>query len=134
MSQENELRPCPLCGGVAEWEYKEWNEETETGDDGTGLVECRVCGLKLFGHDREDAERRWNARTPPLSNLTLAESMACWRAAFYRWREAQTEEAKRAVLKNRAETIGRRIQGRKPRFMILDDVSDSGHNQPDSTR
>jgi len=131
MSQENELRPCPLCGGIAEWEYAEWNEELGTGDNGTGRIKCQNCRLELFGNFRENAERRWNTRTPPLSNLTLAESMACWRAAFYRWREAQTEEAKRAVLN---ETIGHRIQGRNPRFMILDDVSDSGHNQPDSTR
>ena len=34
------LLPCPVCGGIAEFEYTPWNEETETGDDGTGWVEC----------------------------------------------------------------------------------------------
>jgi hypothetical protein len=62
MTQETELRPCPLCGGVAEWEYTEWDEETETGDDGTGYIKCQNCRLELFGHDREDTEHQWNDR------------------------------------------------------------------------
>lgn len=57
-----ELKPCPLCGGSAEFEYTPWQEETETGDDGSGFVECKVCRITLFGYDRDDAEIRWNTR------------------------------------------------------------------------
>ena len=56
------LLPCPFCGGAAEWEYTPWNEETETGDDGTGWVECAVCHVQMTGYDRDDAEQRWNKR------------------------------------------------------------------------
>ena len=54
------LLPCPFCAGVAEWEYTPWNEETETGDDGTGWVECQSCHVQMTGYDRDDAEARWN--------------------------------------------------------------------------
>jgi len=56
------LLPCPFCAGVAEWEYTPWNEETETGDDGTGWVECQSCHVQMTGYDRDDAEARWNKR------------------------------------------------------------------------
>lgn len=58
----NELKPCPLCGGAAEWEYTPWNEEDQSGDDGTGWIECHQCRLRLVGYDRDEAERRWNIR------------------------------------------------------------------------
>ncbi len=62
MMQPFELKPCPLCGGRAEWEYTPWDEETQTGDDGTGWIECAGCGLTLAWHDRDSAEDRWNNR------------------------------------------------------------------------
>ena len=56
------LLPCPFCCGEAEFEYTPWNEETETGDDGTGWIECQVCHVQMNGFDRDDAEQRWNKR------------------------------------------------------------------------
>jgi len=56
------LLPCPFCGGNAEWQYADWDENTETGDDGTGFVVCQSCRAEIFGHDRDDAERIWNRR------------------------------------------------------------------------
>ena len=55
-----ELKPCPLCGGHAEFEYTPWNDEHRTGDDGTGCIECQKCHLELAGYDRDEAENRWN--------------------------------------------------------------------------
>ena len=57
------LKPCPLCGGQAEWEYAEFNEKDETGDDGTGKIECQSCRLSLFGYDYFEAKRTWNRRS-----------------------------------------------------------------------
>lgn len=59
-----ELKPCPLCRGLAEFEYTPWDEENRTGDDGTGWIECQKCHLTLAGCDRDEAERRWNTRVP----------------------------------------------------------------------
>jgi hypothetical protein len=56
------LKPCPLCGGKANWEYKDWDMESETGDDGTGWIRCHDCTLVLFGGFREEAEVQWNKR------------------------------------------------------------------------
>lgn len=58
-----ELKPCPFCGGEAEWEYREWNRHDETGDDGTGWARCtnRGCGAQIFD-DRDSAIERWNRR------------------------------------------------------------------------
>lgn len=58
----SDLKPCPLCGGQAEFEYTPWDEDTETGDDGTGWIECQTCHLTLAGYDRDEADRRWNTR------------------------------------------------------------------------
>jgi len=59
---DTKLSPCPFCGDVAEWEYTEYDLETETGDDGTGHIECKGCHVKMVGYDREDTEQRWNTR------------------------------------------------------------------------
>ena len=55
------LLPCPLCGGSVEWEYIDWDEETQTGDDGMGYIECKSCRIKVQG-DRDQAATRWNRR------------------------------------------------------------------------
>jgi hypothetical protein len=60
-----DLMPCPFCGGAAEWEYTPWDEESRSGDDGTGWVECQSCHVQMSGYDREDGEKRWNARKSP---------------------------------------------------------------------
>ena len=82
------LLPCPFCAGVAEWEYTPWNEETETGDDGTGWVECQSCHVQMTGYDRDDAEARWNKRhnvladrREPHSGEASNERSECGRAA-----------------------------------------------------
>ena len=59
---DDRFLPCPFCGNPAEWEYTDWDEETGTGDDGTGWVECTGCGVRMFGVDKEDAEQNWNTR------------------------------------------------------------------------
>jgi hypothetical protein len=62
MDQDSKLRSCPLCGGTAEWEYRDFDADEETGDDGTGFVKCQSCGLELFGGFQEEAENQWNVR------------------------------------------------------------------------
>lgn len=61
--RETALKPCPLCGGRAEWEYDQWNEADETGDDGMGEIRCTNCRLTLAGYDRDAAETLWNERS-----------------------------------------------------------------------
>ena len=68
-----ELKPCPFCGGAAEFEYTTWNEETEEGDDGTGWIECQSCHVQMGGFDRDDAEARWNKRSTETKLLQKGE-------------------------------------------------------------
>lgn len=56
------LLPCPFCGGPAEFAYTPWDEESKTGDDGSGWVVCQRCQAQVSGYYRGDAERRWNTR------------------------------------------------------------------------
>lgn len=57
-----ELLPCPFCGGRAEFEYEDWNEETGDGDDGTGVVSCTECHTRTVRNDRDSVEAIWNTR------------------------------------------------------------------------
>lgn len=56
------LEPCPLCGGPVEWVYTPWNEDTQTGDDGTGYIICQHCYLEFYSDIRGEAESKWNNR------------------------------------------------------------------------
>ena len=58
---EQYLKPCPFCGGKAEIEYTPWDEETSTGDDGTGHVICTKCRAMIF-NDVPTAVELWNRR------------------------------------------------------------------------
>lgn len=60
-ADSDELAPCPFCGGPVEWEYAQWDPETEHGDDGTGYIECRRCHVRM-ADDRAAATERWNDR------------------------------------------------------------------------
>jgi Lar family restriction alleviation protein len=51
---EIELKPCPFCGGKADFEYADQ-------DDGMGRCECTKCGVGYFD-DRESAIEKWNNR------------------------------------------------------------------------
>lgn len=59
-----DIKPCPFCGAKAEWIYTPWDDETETGDDGTGYVKCTndLCGAEIFHLCREDGVKAWNSR------------------------------------------------------------------------
>jgi len=63
----DELKPCPFCGGKAEWIYRDWNPDTEEGDDGCGWVKCMnpECSVEIFDCLIEDAVERWNKRHEP---------------------------------------------------------------------
>lgn len=60
---DSKLLPCPFCGAQAEWEYTPWNEETESGDDGSGWVECTGCHVQMPCGCRDEADERWNMRS-----------------------------------------------------------------------
>lgn len=59
-----ELKNCPFCGSKAEFEYADWDEETETGDDGTGKILCQNfdCRATMFAPYKESGYERWNNR------------------------------------------------------------------------
>jgi len=56
------LKPCPFCGGAAEFVYTPWDEATQTGDDGTGSVVCQTCNAQVFGDSTGGALEWWNRR------------------------------------------------------------------------
>ena len=51
----NELLPCPFCGGKAKW------KGYYTGST-AGLVECTGCAACTRGGNWDEAKERWNAR------------------------------------------------------------------------
>ena len=62
MTEPTNLLPCPFCGSPAEWEYEPWDEETETGDDGMGHIECIGCHIRSALDDKDSATLQWNKR------------------------------------------------------------------------
>ena len=60
---DSKLLPCPFCGATAEWEYTPWNDENESGDDGSGWVECIGCHVQMHCGCRDEADERWNKRS-----------------------------------------------------------------------
>lgn len=62
-----EIKPCPFCGSLAEFEYTPWSEDDQSGDDGMGKVECIKCFASISG-DRDDAIEKWNTRFQPVSD------------------------------------------------------------------
>lgn len=62
MTDEIELKPCPLCGGKAELET---DAEAE-GDGCWSYVYCMQCYATVFGDGYDGAEKAigaWNERT-----------------------------------------------------------------------
>lgn len=61
--QLSALLPCPFCGSPAEFEYTDYNEDTDEGDDGMGYTQCtnRECGASFFD-DHDSAYEKWNRR------------------------------------------------------------------------
>lgn len=63
MTTEIELLSCPFCGAEADFEYDDWNSDTEKGDDGGGWCRCQnpACGVG-FHDNYESAVAQWNRR------------------------------------------------------------------------
>ncbi len=60
------LKPCRFCGSAAEFEFKDWDEETESGDDGMGWLKCQNndCGVGFFGYCLDEKlYKKWNRQT-----------------------------------------------------------------------
>lgn len=60
--KQSRILPCPFCGEQAEWEFTPWDDATETGDDGTGWIECHGCRVQMFSIDMDDGIEKWNRR------------------------------------------------------------------------
>lgn len=95
----NELLPCPFCGGKAKW------KGYYTGST-SGLVECTECAACTRGGDWDEAKERWNARAERMCRM-----------------EYQTEGVKRgwwkcSVCGGASDAIGTRTGGkfRPPAF------------------
>ena len=55
----NELLPCPFCGGEAKYDNS----------DGYDYIFCDECGARTFGFSEEQAFDEWNSRSYPLDKL-----------------------------------------------------------------
>ena len=62
MDLNDDLLPCPFCGVDAEWEYTPWDEDSRTGDDGSGWIECTGCHVQIPYGYRDEAVEKWNRR------------------------------------------------------------------------
>ena len=63
MSEENELLPCPCCGGPA-YIAKGYAVETVWAHGNFQRVYCGACQLRqLFYRTKGEAVRAWNRRT-----------------------------------------------------------------------
>ncbi len=58
----DKLLSCPFCGKEAVFEYRDWNEKTETGDDGTGWIHCTGCYIYTKCDIPENLVKIWNRR------------------------------------------------------------------------
>ncbi len=67
------IKHCPFCGSPAEFEYTPWDEEDQSGDDGSGKVECIKCGASISGYV-DDAIEKWNSR---LSEVSIPSDQRC---------------------------------------------------------
>ena len=61
-----EIKHCPFCGSLAWFEYAPWNEDDQSGDDGSGKVECIKCFASIGG-SKDDAIEKWNTRVEHVS-------------------------------------------------------------------
>ncbi len=56
-----DLKRCPFCGGMVEWEHAPDRDDGFVVND-AGYIACWRCHVTMFGHDREQTEKRWNER------------------------------------------------------------------------
>jgi Lar family restriction alleviation protein len=56
LEDEEELKPCPFCGGRAEF-YKTLVEGSTA-----GWVQCTNCGVNFLTKERDEAIAAWNRR------------------------------------------------------------------------
>lgn len=50
---EQELKPCPFCGGDANIVSRE---------EGITFITCKDCYAEMFGSTKESAIKQWNTR------------------------------------------------------------------------
>lgn len=61
MTQPDELKPCPFCGGSVVVKYAELH--------GYDKYVIRCCGVNILRATKEGVIKRWNTRTPDLSRI-----------------------------------------------------------------
>lgn len=93
---EDNIFPCPFCGGNAEWEYSDIN------DDGTGKVECQVCHAYIFD-DRDSAIEQWNKRALNAENIDAERYRKLREIALMRILAVEVEMKKLDSCKNKEE-------------------------------
>ena len=52
----SELKPCPFCGGKADWTY------LDVKNRGSCVVKCQNCGPLIRYPNPTDAREHWNMR------------------------------------------------------------------------
>lgn len=58
--KEKNLKPCPFCGGKAEF-------FTSALEDSYRGIYCRICSAETSADTERDAEIKWNARQPAIN-------------------------------------------------------------------
>lgn len=74
MTGENELKPCPFCGGKAEMEvYTKYNGDNDC------VVKCIKCGatVPIWHETEEEAARQWNNRFDVTDKIELKTCPFC---------------------------------------------------------
>jgi len=62
---DEELLPCPFCGGNAHLEPELYSDENASEVIGPASVSCMNCGAAIWGDWSDDALTAWNRRPTP---------------------------------------------------------------------
>lgn len=120
MTQQEELKPCPFCGG------KSYKHENKSGAVSRYIIECYDCrASSAYDAHEVNLIKKWNTRaTPDIANFIEA----CDRRAEQKMlKTGKIEGAHYAVMREFAAEMG--VYLPPPKFSLIV----KNHDQPDHT-